>query len=275
VNDKPYAHYCRDPQDYLTFDRLFCWPLGQDPGQDDAYGQFRNELHVNVLRQNFSRTLFLLERAAPWLLAAYLLECPLRKNRLEVFTVFAAYLENVLDQVTPPQRDVIKDAFAFENKLLDRERLAAVMPEPLERRLNRLKQETGSLDNACFLDGQLVVSPGVEIGTTRWNWSLNARNEWEENLRKEPAGHPYLINSYNCVVSGDHVQWATYHMLAAFTAARPGRTLVQDWLPEAGTGPARDELVRQIRTAFDGNLLITPAMREALLAQQTSVELCA
>ena len=260
VKDKERSNYRRDPKDYLSFEHVFCSPSGVDQEANSEFVSFRNKLHGDILKQNYYRTIYMLDKADAGLMEGYLSAHPLKKNRLDILEGFSVYLNEAIGRLSPAYREQVTDALLLENKILETEKIAAVIPEPLEVELNRLKEEVMKLDGVRFMDAELILSPAVITGKTRWDWSANAEDAWAENYGKAPAFYPFLISNYNYAVAGDTIPASTCEIFAAFGEVSSVKKAVQACLKRAGDDSTEAEWVQRVRDAFEKNLLITRTM---------------
>lgn len=254
VNFHSNKQYRRDPGDYLSFDFLFN-NSEPDAHNEKAYALLLNQLHRYVLKQNFNRTLNLLEKVSPDSVSNYF-ENAIQNNKLEVFESFQNYVSKKLSQLT--KFPTLNDVFKLECASAKAIRTTAFKNETM---LMKAKEKVLAMEISAFMNLKLQLSSDVFFCVTEWDWSSKSPDDWIKNIDKTPGRYIYIIKRYNFFTYEKVIYEFYLKIIESFRNVNTVGSVmsrliaVQGAAGKDGTFTTEEEIIDSIKNAFSMDIL--------------------
>ncbi|NIP28753.1 MAG: hypothetical protein GWN55_09745 [Phycisphaerae bacterium] len=176
------------------------------------------ELYKTVLKQDFKRTLFVLERLFPEEMHA------LFNGRRPVYEISAKeeFIQGVTNllQISPPrQKKYLRDVFTLElEKVRAEEAIESYALLYVKERIEteRAKKLVEDLRSASAQTLRLILNPTVTIILTKWDWSSGLQDDWLSNFSAGTAEQPVILRPTSAGVIEEKLSSIAYFVLIAF-----------------------------------------------------------
>jgi hypothetical protein len=176
------------------------------------------EIYKTALKQDFKRTLFVLERLFPEETPA-LFNGRRLKYEISVKEEFIQGVTNLL-QISPPrQKKYLRDVFTLElEKVRAEEAIKSYALLYVKERIEteRAKKLVSDLRSASAQTLSLILNPTVAIILTKWDWCSGLQDDWLNNFSAGTVEQPVILRPTSAGVIEEKLSSIAYFVLIAF-----------------------------------------------------------
>ncbi|MCP4152819.1 MAG: hypothetical protein GY757_34115 [bacterium] len=217
-----------------------------------------------LLKKDFLRTQQMAEKCFPEQFRDYLSQSQLDIEKIPLKYSFIKFMAGMIPSLSESEQACISDVFILEEEKIKMD--DAIVGHSYIKIRDKVfagrAAELVKLDPDAFLKLELRLEPSVIISATDWDWTPANKEEWANNLQKEPDAFPLMLKPDPHGILENAISPMIYTILAEFEEGASVEKAMQETidafedLTPSEVAMLKEKIVEQVKQLLQAAILI-------------------